>query len=90
MSKSKLWGPPLLFCMKIQAIWQKKLASLLEKKTLEPFCARFENTMGNPFYDFVKYRSKCSKKNINYIVLYEKNAFRINFGPWEVPQSENT
>ena len=28
-------------------------------------------------------------KNSIYIVLYEKNAFRINFGPREVPQSEN-
>ena len=29
------------------------------------------------------------KKNSNYSVLYEKNAFRFNFGPREVPQPEN-
>ena len=27
-------------------------------------------------------------RNSNYIVLYEKNAFRLDFGPREVPQPE--
>ena len=29
------------------------------------------------------------KKKWQVLVLYEKNAFKINFGPREVPQSEN-
>ena len=31
------------------------------------------------------------KKKLNciYIVLYDKNAFTFDFGPWEVPQREN-
>ena len=39
--------------------------------------------MGNPFFDFVNYGPKRSKKieNSNYIELYEKNAFRFDFGP---------
>ena len=54
----------------------------------------FKNTMGNPFFDFVKYRPKHSNsffflKNSSYIVLYEKKAFRFDFGPREVPQPEN-
>ena len=28
-------------------------------------------------------------QNSNYKLLYEKKAFRVNFGPREVPQSEN-
>ena len=42
----------------------KKISFLAWKKPLEPFRARFENTMGNPFFDFVKYRPKRSKKNL--------------------------
>ena len=38
----------------------QKISFLACKKTLEPFRARFENTMGNPFFDFVKYRPKRS------------------------------
>ena len=34
------------------------------KKTSKPFRARFENTMENPFFDFVKYKPKRSKKNL--------------------------
>ena len=34
------------------------------RKKPEPFRARFENTMGNPFFDFVKYRPKRSKINL--------------------------
>ena len=39
----------------------------------------FENTIGNPFFDFVKYRPKRSNsffffKNSSFIVLYEKKA----------------
>ena len=48
--------------------------------------------MGNPFFDFVKYRPRHPKKiiyNSDYLVLYEKNAFRFDFGPREVPQPEN-
>ena len=51
------------------------------KKNPEPFRARFENAMANPFFDFVKYLPKSSKKkcqNSNYRVLYETNAFRFN------------
>ena len=51
------------------------------------------NEMGNPFFDFIKYRPKRSNKkkikNGNYIVLYEKNAFRFDFGPRKAPQTEN-
>ena len=42
--------------------------------------ARFENTLGNPFYDLFKYCSKRSEKkilNCNYIVLLKKSAFEI-------------
>ena len=61
------------------------------KKKRKIFRARFENTMGNYFFDFGKYRPNLPKKswNSNYVVLYEKNAFRFNFGPREVPQLEN-
>ena len=63
----------------------------MKKKNPEPFSARFENTMENPFFDFVKYRSRRSNffLNSNYIVLNEKKALRFNFGPWEVPQPKN-
>ena len=59
----------------------KHVASQLEKKNPEPFRARFENALKNAFFDFVKYEPKRSNffQNSNYIVLYEKNAFRFNF-----------
>ena len=68
----------------------KKLASSLKKK--EPFLARFENEMENHFFfTFVNIDRNAQHflKNINYIVLYEKNSFRFYFGPCKVPQPEN-
>ena len=49
------------------------------KKKPEPIRARFENIMENRSIFFYS----------NYILLYEKNVFNVNFGTWEVPQSEN-
>ena len=47
--------------------------------------------MGNPFFYFLKYQTKCSKKivNSNYIALYQKTAFETDFGPREIPKLEN-
>ena len=42
----------------------KKISFLAWKKTLEPFRARFENTMGNPFFNFFKYWPIRSKTKI--------------------------
>ena len=44
--------------------------SLAWKKSLEPFRARFENTMGHPFFDFVKYRSEHCKKKFIWVIMY--------------------
>ena len=58
MTKSKLWGPHDCLVGNYNPFGKKKLASQLEKKKPEPFRARFENTMGNPVFDFVNYRPK--------------------------------
>ena len=49
--------------------------------------------MGNTFFRFfLRYRLKHSTKKvwlvINYVGLYEKNAFRFTFGPYEELQPE--
>ena len=47
--------------------------------------------MGNAFFTFFKYRPKRSKKFFlrNYIRLYKKIAFGLDFRPQEVPELEN-
>ena len=47
---------------------QKELSTL--KKNPEPFRTRFENAMGNPFFDFVKLRSKCSPKKFRIVIIW--------------------
>ena len=51
-----------------------------------PVKSLFENTMGNPFLDFLKYCMEIFKKKFIYIYRYSyfKFAFRINFQLWEV------
>ena len=47
--------------------------------------------MENPFFYFFKNIDRKTPKKIynsNYIRLYEKIAFKIDFGPREVPQPE--
>ena len=43
------------------------------------------------FFTFLNTDRNAPKKilNSNYIVLYEKTAFKTDFGLWEVPQPEN-
>ena len=45
-----------------------KISFLAWEKNPEPFRARFEKEMGNPFFDFVKYEPKRSKKIIIVII----------------------
>ena len=52
----------------------------------------FENTTGNPFLDFLNTDRNAPKNLIQigkYIALYQKTAFKTDFGPREVPQPEN-
>ena len=90
MTESKRQGPSQLFRRLIQAIWHKILTPQLEEKKNEPFRERFENTMRNPFFYYVKYRQKRWNflKNSNYIVIYQKNAFIFDFVPRKVSQPE--
>ena len=67
MSENDFLTNPELFCGMKQAIWRKNYLPSL-KKPLEPFRARFENTMENPFFDFFKYRPKHSKKIFRIVI----------------------
>ena len=60
------------------------------KKEEEPFYARFENTIGNPFLTLLNIGRNAPSflKNNNYIVLYGKTAFRFDFGTCKVPTPE--
>ena len=42
----------------------KKISFLVWKKPLEPVCARFENTMGNPFLTKFNIGQNAPKKNL--------------------------
>ena len=62
MSENDFLTNPELFSWIKQAISGKKELPSLKRKKTEPFHTRFENTMRNPFFDFDKYRPKCSKE----------------------------
>ena len=77
---------------KYKSFCKKKLASQLEKKALNPSAQDLKMQWKiNLFTLLNKGQNAKKKRNYNryYIVLYEKNAFRLNFGPLEVPQPEN-
>ena len=58
---------------------------ILSKKVSTPVKSLFENSMGNPFFDFFKYWLKLFKKNeYKYGHSLFKSAFGINFWPREV------
>ena len=86
------WDHHVCLVGKYKPFGQKKLLPSLKKKNPEPFHARFEYAMGNPFFSSFLNKDWNTPNfflKSNYIVLYEKNVFRFNFGPQEVPQPEN-
>ena len=79
MSESDFLTNPELFSGMKQAIWGKNLLPSLIKKNPEPVHARFENTMGNPFFDFGKNRPKHQKCHLNSIKKFCFFLVCLNF-----------
>ena len=88
--KIKTLGTPTAGQQVNTSHFTKKLASQLEKKTQNPYEQDLKIQCKIHFLTVLNIGRNAQKnQSSKYIVLYEKNAFRFNFGPQEVPQPEN-